>query len=529
MAEPNHLEDLLAREPTSLPGGVIAALCAPLALAVFFLWIYLLIGITGPAQTPVTNAPAQPPIERVRLPPFPKKDTATPREPRPIDVDHGPVPKTFQQILTADAKFLLSVEGIIDRTGKELPNRLRVAHVGGQVFADREFDRGLIRGADLSADGKLVVVGFVNDMAGEACIWEPAAHFARAFPGGPTTPVTAVAISADGRWCAAGTRNGVIYVGDLVLAKRHAMFPAHSAAVTALAFSHDGKSLASGGSDKTMRICHVGSSVQMNLLPGHTLPVTSLKYSPDGLWLASGAAQSFPHNSELRLWHTGKGTGKNLGTGSGVATAFTFSPDSSLLAVKTQSPTFGMVTLYNVWTENWLASQRIENKPQEFRHIDCLAFTADGQKLVWATNDLTMAHWDLGAREKQAKAAKAERDKLQGTWAMTEGTTDGKPASPDFAGKIKIIFANSKCEIVMPDKQLAGTYNVTGKSKPGQIEITTDAKVMHGIYEIQGDTLKLCLIDGDQPRPTEFQSEPGSRVMYLVLKGGQAANDDKDK
>jgi hypothetical protein len=52
---------------------------------------------------------------------------------------------------------------------------------------------------------------------------------------------------------------------------------------------------------------------------------------------------------------------------------------------------------------------------------------------------------------------------------------------------------------------------------------------MHGIYEIQGDTLKLCLIDRDQPRPTEFQSETGSRVTYLVLKGGQAANAGKDK
>ena len=115
---------------------------------------------------------------------------------------------------------------------------------------------------------------------------------------------------------------------------------------------------------------------------------------------------------------------------------------------------------------------------------------------------------------------------------MTDGTTDGKPALSEFAGKIKITFANSKCEIVMPDKQLDCTYNVTGKSNPGQIEITCTGdshKVKHGIYEIQGDTLKLCLTDGDQPRPTEFRSETGSRVMYLVFKGGKAANAGKDK
>jgi uncharacterized protein (TIGR03067 family) len=257
--------------------------------------------------------------------------------------------------------------------------------------------------------------------------------------------------------------------------------------------------------------------------------------------------------SELWLWDTGPWTGEKLSGSGAVATAFAFAPDSSMLAIRGQGPTFGTVTLYNVKTESWVAYQRIENRPPGFGRVDSLAFTRDGQKVVWSTNSMTTQSWDKDSIQGEwkgtkivlpptdpgsnpwGKAAKAERDRiykeakaamdrLEGTWTMTEGTTDGKPAPPVFIGKIKLIFAVDKCVMVMPDKERDCTYKVGGKSDPGQIEITGPNKVMHGIYEIKDDTLKLCLIDTDRPRPTEFKSEAGSRVSYLVLKK-QAAGD----
>ena len=56
-----------------------------------------------------------------------------------------------------------------------------------------------------------------------------------------------------------------------------------------------------------------------------------------------------------------------------------------------------------------------------------------------------------------------------------------------------------------------------------EIGATTDGELKgarsYGIYEFDGDTIKICLTQGDKKdRPTTFESKPGAMHSLSVLK-----------
>jgi uncharacterized protein (TIGR03067 family) len=68
-----------------------------------------------------------------------------------------------------------------------------------------------------------------------------------------------------------------------------------------------------------------------------------------------------------------------------------------------------------------------------------------------------------------------------------------------------------------------GTYKVDVSKKPKQIDMTfTEGpekdKTMVGIYELEGDTYRVCVNPTGKGRPTEFASKPGSGHVLEVLK-----------
>jgi uncharacterized protein (TIGR03067 family) len=67
------------------------------------------------------------------------------------------------------------------------------------------------------------------------------------------------------------------------------------------------------------------------------------------------------------------------------------------------------------------------------------------------------------------------------------------------------------------------TYKLDPSKKPAEIDLcptegTLKDKVFPSIYEVDGDTLKVCRTQPGQKRPKEFASKEGSDDVLLVLK-----------
>ena len=63
----------------------------------------------------------------------------------------------------------------------------------------------------------------------------------------------------------------------------------------------------------------------------------------------------------------------------------------------------------------------------------------------------------------------------------------------------------------------AGTFKLDATKKPKQMDtVSTEKEVMLGIYELGGDSYKVCFAPIGKPRPGEFTSQPGSGNILQV-------------
>jgi WD40 repeat protein/energy-coupling factor transporter ATP-binding protein EcfA2 len=110
-------------------------------------------------------------------------------------------------------------------------------------------------------------------------------------------PVTALALSSDGRMMVSGGADGTIRLWDTQSGALLSVFTAHNGAVTALAFAPDRTLFASGGADTTARVWATATGDLRRLLSGHTASINALVFDPStqGIYTRSDDQTS-------RLW-----------------------------------------------------------------------------------------------------------------------------------------------------------------------------------------------------------------------------------
>ena len=123
-----------------------------------------------------------------------------------------------------------------------------------------------------------------------------------------------------------------------------------------------------------------------------------------------------------------------------------------------------------------------------------------------------------------ATASAADADKLQGNWIAVSAERDGKPAA-DIKGHMLTIDGD-RFTIKLKDKVLyRGTIKVDEAKSPATIDFlhATDSlqnKSWHGIFELAGNTLKICDNGADlnKKRPTAFRTEADSGHVLVTFK-----------
>ena len=137
---------------------------------------------------------------------------------------------------------------------------------------------------------------------------------------------------------------------------------------------------------------------------------------------------------------------------------------------------------------------------------------------------LMLASSLLMAADAPKDAVKKEYDKFDGTWKMESFTMDGKPSPIEDFADFRMTLKGENFTTVAADGKSAGTYKIDPNKSPKTIDITFtggqhDGLTMLGVYELDGDTYKVCLpTGGGKERPKELASKPGSGLVLEVFK-----------
>ena len=110
-----------------------------------------------------------------------------------------------------------------------------------------------------------------------------------------------------------------------------------------------------------------------------------------------------------------------------------------------------------------------------------------------------------------------DQEKIQGTWALVSGERNGKPLPDVVIPHIKLIFAGDKLTTKHKDRKTEATFRLVSSTTPKEIDLDMEGNVGKGIYQLDGDTLKIVHGEVGDARPKDFP-KPGSGLTELILK-----------
>jgi WD40 repeat protein len=182
-----------------------------------------------------------------------------------------------------------------------------------------------------------------------------------------------VAFSANGKWIAAGTREGMVRIWDAANAKEPLHeWRAHLTEIFRLQFSPESNMLLTSAYDNVIRLWDVASSEKRLELPGHVGLIMSAVFTPDNSRLIT---------SDLRgvifVWDTRTGNRLERPPAHAAMAMLSLSKDGTRLA------SFSWDRTAKVWdTKTWRALAVFTHREQ----VDGGAISPDGTVLVTATS-----------------------------------------------------------------------------------------------------------------------------------------------
>jgi len=129
----------------------------------------------------------------------------------------------------------------------------------------------------------------------------------------------------------------------------------------------------------------------------------------------------------------------------------------------------------------------------------------------------------LAADQPKSDATRKEIKDFQGTWKWVSLEMDGKKLPLDAFKDGMLVITGDKFTTSLVEGTSHGTFKVDVSKKPKTIDVTFEdgpdkGKTMPGIYELKGDTYKVCMALAGKDRPTAFATKPESGHVLEVLK-----------
>jgi uncharacterized protein (TIGR03067 family) len=114
--------------------------------------------------------------------------------------------------------------------------------------------------------------------------------------------------------------------------------------------------------------------------------------------------------------------------------------------------------------------------------------------------------------------------RMEGTWSCVAATIDGKALPEATVKHLRLTLTKDRYRTEKGTEVLFdSTYVLAASHSPPHIDIVgtegdLKGKAAQGIYSLIDDTLKICYTMPGGPRPTTFESVPGSGAHFIVWK-----------
>lgn len=142
---------------------------------------------------------------------------------------------------------------------------------------------------------------------------------------------------------------------------------------------------------------------------------------------------------------------------------------------------------------------------------------------------IVMTGLTLAAEPRKENTPRTDTNQLQGVWNLVGGAVDGNKLTTDEVkadGKffIQFIIAGNRITHKESGKvREQSYYRLDVEKRPRTIDLIPLAgpnkgKALPGIYELAGNTLRICLAPVGKERPARFVAGAGSGQRLFILK-----------
>jgi uncharacterized protein (TIGR03067 family) len=123
----------------------------------------------------------------------------------------------------------------------------------------------------------------------------------------------------------------------------------------------------------------------------------------------------------------------------------------------------------------------------------------------------------------QSGGAQDEKKMMEGTWTMLSAELAGKEFPEEARKSTKLVLKADTYLVTVAGSPDEGTVKIDAAKKPKAMDVSGTkgpnvGKTFQAIYELNGDTLRICYDLSGKGRPTEFKTTPGSLLFLVTYK-----------
>lgn len=112
---------------------------------------------------------------------------------------------------------------------------------------------------------------------------------------------------------------------------------------------------------------------------------------------------------------------------------------------------------------------------------------------------------------------------MEGKWTVASAEAGGQSVDSEDLRALVVTIAGDHYELMTKEGPDAGTLKLDETQKPKTMDATDtegfDAgKVIRAIYELTGDTMRVCYALDGSARPTEFATKEGSPWLLITYQ-----------